>query len=86
MRYVIVGNGITGVSAAQLLRQRDDEAEIVIVGAETTHHYARTALMWIYMRQLTRRDTEPYERRHWQEKRQHAGWSRSSLVRFPFRN
>jgi len=69
MRHVIVGNGIAGVTAAHLLRQRDGDAEIVIIGDETTYHFARTALMWIYMRQLTRRDSEPYERRHWRQGR-----------------
>jgi NAD(P)H-nitrite reductase large subunit len=69
MRHVIVGNGITGVTAARLLRQRADDDEIVVVGDETAYHYARTALMWIYMGQLGRRDTEPHERWLWQQER-----------------
>lgn len=66
-RYVIIGNGIAGVSAAQELRRRDDQAEVVIIGDETGFFYSRTALMWIYMNQLNRRDVEPYERWYWQE-------------------
>ena len=69
MRYLIIGNGITGVSAANLLRQRDDQAEIVLISDESPYPFARTALMWIYMRQLTPRSTEPYERWWWREQR-----------------
>jgi NADPH-dependent 2,4-dienoyl-CoA reductase/sulfur reductase-like enzyme len=69
LRHVIIGNGITGITAAQVLRQRDEDAEIVIVGDETRYFYARTALMWIYMRQLTARATEPLERWFWRENR-----------------
>ena len=69
MRYVVVGNGITGVTAAQTLRERDDAAEIILIGEETDYFYSRTALMWIYMKQLGRRDVEPYERWHWEQQR-----------------
>ena len=67
MRYVIVGNGIAGVSAAQVLRQRDDRAEIVLIGDETDVLFARTALMWVYMKQMTREDLRPYEGWYWRE-------------------
>jgi NAD(P)H-nitrite reductase large subunit len=69
MRYVIVGNGITGVTAACTLREADDEAEIVIVSGESDFFYSRTALMWSYMRQMTRRNLEPYERWFWRERK-----------------
>jgi len=69
MRHVIIGNGITGVSAAQAIREQDDEAQITLIGDETRYFYARTALMWIYMRQMTSRNTEPFEPRHWREQR-----------------
>jgi NADPH-dependent 2,4-dienoyl-CoA reductase/sulfur reductase-like enzyme len=69
LRHVIIGNGITGITAARVLRQRDGDAEIVIVGDETRYLYARTALMWIHMRQLTARAAEPYERWFWRENR-----------------
>jgi NAD(P)H-nitrite reductase large subunit len=69
MRHVIIGNGIAGVSAAQVIREHDEEARITIIGDETRYFYARTALMWIYMRQMTARNTEPYERWYWEENR-----------------
>lgn len=67
MKYVIVGNGITGVSAAQTIRQSDDAAEIVIIGEESPYFYSRTALMWVYMGQLKPKDLEPHEPWYWQE-------------------
>lgn len=69
MRYVIVGNGVSGVSAAQVIRGRDEGASITIIGEETERFYARTALMWIYTGQMTREDTEPFEPRYWRENR-----------------
>jgi len=69
MHHIIIGNGITGVSAAQAIRQRDAAARITIISDESPFFYARTALMWIYMRQLTQRDTEPFERWYWKEQR-----------------
>jgi len=35
MRHVIVGNGIAGISAAQVIRARDSTAEILIIFAST---------------------------------------------------
>ena len=69
MHHVIIGNGVAGVSAARAIRELDDTARITIISDEHSHFYARTALMWIYMRQLTLRDTEPFERWFWREQR-----------------
>ena len=41
MRYLIVGNGIAGVSAAEAIRELDGEGEIVMVGDETHPPYSR---------------------------------------------
>ena len=69
MHHVIIGNGVAGVSAARTIRRRDDSARVTLISDEHSHFYARTALMWIYMRQLTLRDTEPFERWYWKEQR-----------------
>ena len=45
---VIIGNGITGVTAARFIRKLSDY-RITLISAETDHFYARTALMYIYM-------------------------------------
>ena len=67
MKHVIIGNGITGVTAAEVIRQRDERAEVIIISDESPYLYARTALMWVYMRQMNLRNTEPRERWWWDE-------------------
>ena len=69
MKYIIIGNGITGVTAAEVIRQRDERAEVTIISDESPYLYARTALMWVYMRQMNLRNTEPRERWWWDEQR-----------------
>ncbi len=54
---VIVGNGITGITAALAFRRENKNAKITVVSEETELFYSRTALMYVYMRQLTFKDT-----------------------------
>ena len=61
---VIIGNGITGVTAARFIRKLSDY-RITMISAETDHFYARTALMYIYMGHMRFRDTKPYEDSFW---------------------
>lgn len=69
MRFVIVGNGVAGVTAALALREREPKAEITVVSGETDFFFSRTALMYAYMNQLPRRSLEPYERKVWNAQR-----------------
>jgi NAD(P)H-nitrite reductase large subunit len=63
MKYVIIGNGIAGITAAFTIRARDTDAEITVVSPESEYFYSRTALMYAFMDRMTRRDLEPYERK-----------------------
>ena len=65
---VILGNGITGVTAARHIRKRSDD-RITIVSGETEHHFSRTALMYIFMGDLTYEDTKPYPDDFWPKNR-----------------
>lgn len=69
MHLVIVGNGITGVTCALTARRLRPEARITLVSAESQHHYARTALMYVYMGHLRAQDIKPYEDWFWVENR-----------------
>lgn len=69
MHLVIIGNGITGVSCAQAVRQLDAAARITLVSSESTHHYSRTALMYIFMGHLRYEHTKPHEDWYWAENR-----------------
>jgi NADPH-dependent 2,4-dienoyl-CoA reductase/sulfur reductase-like enzyme len=62
MHFVIVGNGVAGVTAALTIRSREPDAEITVVSGESEYFFSRTALMYAYMDRLQRRDLEPYER------------------------
>lgn len=61
---VIIGNGITGVTAARFIRKLSDD-RITVVSSETDHFYARTALMYIYMGHMRYQETKPYEDHFW---------------------
>jgi len=65
---VILGNGITGVTAARHLRKRSDD-RITIVSGETEHHFSRTALMYVFMGDMTYHDTKPYPDDFWPKNR-----------------
>ncbi len=68
-RYVILGNGVAGVTAAMTLRARDADARITVVGDESPYFFSRTALMYALTGRITRRDMEPFERRVYRESR-----------------
>ena len=46
-RYVIVGNGPAGVSAAETIRRHDEAGEIRIIGGEGVGFYSRPGLAYL---------------------------------------
>lgn len=69
MRLVIIGNGITGLSAARAVRKRLAAAQIQLVFSEHKYPYSRTALMYMYMGHLTLEATECYGRDFYEKNR-----------------
>ncbi len=65
---VILGNGISGITAARHLRKRSD-ARITIVSGETDHFFSRTALMYVYMGHMRYENIKPYEDWFWAKNR-----------------
>lgn len=65
---VIIGNGISGVTAARHIRKNSDK-KITIVSAETKYFFSRTALMYIYMGHMKFEHTQPYENWFWDKNR-----------------
>ena len=65
---VIIGNGISGVTAARHIRKNSDQ-KITIISAETKYFFSRTALMYVYMGHLTFEHTQPYEDWFWEKNR-----------------
>jgi NADPH-dependent 2,4-dienoyl-CoA reductase/sulfur reductase-like enzyme len=65
---VIIGNGISGVTAARHIRKNSDK-EITIISAETEEFFSRTALMYVYMGHMKFEHTQPYESWFWRKNR-----------------
>ena len=69
MHVAILGNGVAGVTAALRLRQKRPDWRISVISGESTYHYSRPALMYIFMGHLRYRDTKPFEDAYWAEQR-----------------
>ena len=65
---VIVGNGISGITAARHIRKQSD-MRITVISGESDFFFSRTALMYIYMGHMTFEDTQPYETHFWKKNR-----------------
>ena len=52
MRYVIIGNGAAGATAAQTIRQNDAAGEIVILTAEPYPMYSRPGLAYVLIKEV----------------------------------
>ncbi|WP_234859448.1 NAD(P)/FAD-dependent oxidoreductase [Aquimarina aquimarini] len=63
---IIIGNGISGVTAARHIRKMSDK-RITIISAETDYFFSRTALMYIYMGHMKFEHTQPYENWFWKK-------------------
>ena len=65
---VIIGNGVTGITCALEVRKQSD-CRITVVSDEGEYFFSRPALMYIFMRQMQLRDTQPYEKKFWKKNR-----------------
>ena len=65
---VIIGNGISGITAARHIRKNSDYL-ITVVSDETPYFFSRTALMYVYMGHLRFEHTQPYETTFWKKNR-----------------
>ncbi len=63
-KVIIIGNGISGVTAAREIRKKSD-CQIIIISEESKHFFSRTALMYVYMGHMRFRDLQPYEDHFW---------------------
>lgn len=65
---VIIGNGISGITAARHIRKQSDK-RITVISGETDYFFSRTALMYIYMGHMKYEHTKPYEDWFWKKNR-----------------
>ncbi|MBC2837825.1 NAD(P)/FAD-dependent oxidoreductase [Robiginitalea sp. SC105] len=68
MHILIIGNGISGITAARHIRKSSDH-RITVISGETDYFFSRTALMYVYMGHLTFEQTQPYENGFWEKNR-----------------
>lgn len=52
MKYLIIGNGIAGIQAAETIRGRDPQGEIIMVSREDTLPYSRPLISYIVSGEL----------------------------------
>ena len=62
----IIGNGISGITAARYIRKHSD-VPITIISEESTYFFSRTALMYVYMGHMKFEHTQPYEPHFWKK-------------------
>lgn len=67
-RIVIIGNGISGTTAARHIRKRTNH-KITVISSESEHFFSRTAIMYIYMGHMKYENTKPYEDGFWKKNR-----------------
>ncbi|MCM8570894.1 NAD(P)/FAD-dependent oxidoreductase [Gramella jeungdoensis] len=65
---VIIGNGISGITAARHIRKRSDN-KITVISAESDYFFSRTALMYVYMGHMKWEHLKPYEDWFWEKNR-----------------
>lgn len=65
---VIIGNGISGVTAARHIRKRSDK-RITLISGESEYFFSRTALMYVYMGHMKWEHLKPYEDWFWKKNR-----------------
>ena len=62
----IIGNGISGITAARHIRKRSNK-KITVISSETDYFFSRTALMYVFMGHMKFKHTQPYENWFWKK-------------------
>ena len=62
----IIGNGISGITAARHIRKLSNK-KITVISSETDYFFSRTALMYVYMGHMKFKHTQPYENWFWKK-------------------
>lgn len=78
-RYVIIGSGVSGISAAEAIREREPGADIVLIGDEPDGYYSRPGLAYYLTGELGEKQLYPYSEVDY--RRLGLRWSHSEVVR-----
>ncbi len=78
---VIIGNGISGITAARHIRKHSDK-KITVISAESEYFFSRTALMYVYMGHMKWEHLKPYEDWFWEKNRIELKKARVEKIEF----
>jgi len=81
MHVAIIGNGISGITAARTIRKKSG-CLITVISAESEYFFSRTALMYIYMGHMEFDHTKPYEDYFWKKNKIDLKFDRVDKVDF----
>ncbi|HRG32541.1 MAG: NAD(P)/FAD-dependent oxidoreductase [Saprospiraceae bacterium] len=80
-KIAIIGNGISGVTAARFIRKNSIH-EVVLISEESEYFFSRTALMYVYMGHMQWKDIQPYERGFWKKNKIDLIQARAESIQF----
>jgi 3-phenylpropionate/trans-cinnamate dioxygenase ferredoxin reductase component len=80
VEYLLIGGGIAGGNCARQLRERDRDAEILLVGREPELPYNRPPLSKKYVRGEESKDDILFRASHWYERRNIEVLTRTSVL------
>jgi len=66
MKIVIIGNGISGITAAKTLRKHSDH-QIIVLSDESELFFSRTALMYVFMGHMRAKDIIPHNKKFYDD-------------------
>ncbi|MDJ0765333.1 MAG: FAD-dependent oxidoreductase [Myxococcota bacterium] len=69
MQIVIIGNGISGITAALSIRRQKPDWRISVISDESDVFFSRPALMYLYLGHMRFDDVKPYEDWVWDVQR-----------------
>ncbi|MBW8009885.1 MAG: NAD(P)/FAD-dependent oxidoreductase [Chloroflexi bacterium] len=62
-RYVIIGTGVAGISAAEVIRSQDTSGEILLIGDEPYGYYSRPGLAYFLTNEIPQQLLFPYSKK-----------------------
>ncbi|MDT0675441.1 NAD(P)/FAD-dependent oxidoreductase [Autumnicola musiva] len=78
---VIIGNGISGITASRHIRKNSDK-KITVISDESEYFFSRTALMYVYMGHMKWEHLKPYEDWFWKKNRIELKYGRVEKIDF----
>jgi NADPH-dependent 2,4-dienoyl-CoA reductase/sulfur reductase-like enzyme len=69
LRYVIIGSGAAGISAAETIRRQDPSGEIFLLSEESDGYYSRPGLAYYLTGEIPERQLFPFQENDFKQQR-----------------